>query len=545
MKKYFKTYLLFLLLSSTVLISAEEDIYLKINKSFEIFNSVIREILNNYVVDLDPKDLIKDGIEGILVNLDPYTEFIEGDEIEDIDIISSGQYVGLGVTVAVIDSMLTVVDINDGYPAQKSGIRVGDRIYKADTAVIINKNNDELRKYTKGVANTSVNLMIIRDGRNDTMQINVMREEINIKNVPYSGFLDDSTGYIKLDKFSSKTAEDVKQALLELKTNNNLKSIIFDLRDNPGGLLQSAVDVLELFLPENLPVVATKGKLSQSNFTFYTKNQPIDTKTPLAVIINQNSASASEIVAGALQDYDRAVIVGTRSFGKGLVQTVFDLPFNSSLKMTTAKYYSPSGRCLQRLNYRHGNKGTDLNIHRDSVFFTQNKRPVIESNGITPDTIIKLDTLTDYYISLLKSNLIFKFANIFTSRLDSLSSDFSITQDIIDEFSDFLKENNFQYASDLEKYIDSVKKFAMVDNSAKDMKELNKICNQLLQVKKNYFEENIEQVKKDLIFEITRRLVPYSDVLKLLIPTDKSVQLARNILNGSSYGSILKVASKL
>ena len=540
-----KSLKLFLILSVITILplqsfSKDDDYLLKINKSFELFSAIFREIANNYVVEMDPDDLVKDGIEGMLNNLDPYTEYISEDDIENIDIISSGTYVGLGITVAIIDSMLTIVDVHDGNIAQKKGVRIGDRIYKVDSTITLYKNSDELRKYTKGKPKTSINLWLLRDGLSDTLKLDLTREEIIVKNVSYYGVLPDSIGYIKLDKFSLKSADDVKSALLDLKQKSKLNGLILDLRDNPGGLLQAAVEICELFLPENSPIVSTKGREKSTNFTYLSKNKPIDPNIPLAILINQNSASASEIVAGAIQDLDRGIVVGNRSFGKGLVQSVFDLPYNANLKITTAKYYSPSGRCLQRYNYKHGKHGTDLKIHRDSVFFTKNNRPVIEADGIIPDTTVKIDTISDYFIELIKSNCIFKFANVFTSNLTSLPEDFEINDDITGEFKQYLTDNDFSFKPEIEKKLDTIRRIAEKDEYGdRVLQNIDNLINQLESKKEDYYNESQVLLNKELLYEITRRIYSNSKVIEKLLKYDKYVNTSELLLTSRKYNLIL------
>jgi len=338
MQKFNKKYLYLLIaipLAVVLFIGAVDSVYFKINKSFEIFGELFKEIAAGYVEEVDPEDLFRNAIDGMLSNLDPYTIYMDESESDDVEMITTGTYNGLGFTVAVRDEMLTVTDVMDGFPAQKSGIRVGDRLYKIDTSVIINSNAGEIRKYTKKPSGTKLDVWVIRDGLADTLQMRVTIEEINMKNVTYNGIIRDSIGYIKLDRFSRNSTAEVTDALNKFKRSGKVKGLILDLRDNPGGLLESAVGICELFVPQKSLIVYTKGRDPSNDRTFKSNQQPIEPDLPLAVLINGSSASASEILAGAIQDLDRGIVVGEKSFGKGLVQSIYELPYNAALKITT------------------------------------------------------------------------------------------------------------------------------------------------------------------------------------------------------------------
>ncbi|MFA6571776.1 MAG: S41 family peptidase, partial [Bacteroidota bacterium] len=467
----------FLSLAGTLLLTASNnDYYLNINKSFEIFGGVFRELTNNYVDEVDPADMMKDGIDGILKHLDPYTNYIQDDDSEDIEIITNGSYNGLGITVGIKDSMLTIIDMHDGFSAQRNGVRIGDRIYSIDTVRLLNSSTDELRKYTRGKPGSKVNMTVLRGDNFDTLHFILPREEIKLNNVSYSGMLNDTTGYIRLERFSRYSAEEVRRAVNELKRNQNFRNLILDLRDNPGGLLESAVAIIEIFVKPGSTIVSTRGRNKSEDRFYKSLTQPLDTNLKLAVLINKQSASASEIVAGAIQDLDRGVIIGERSFGKGLVQTIFDLPYNNLIKITTSKYYTPSGRCIQRLDFHNKLKS---NIDKtDSVFHTKNGRLVIESSGIMPDTLVKDKIYSDFARELIKNDLFFEFAGFYTSSMDSLPIDFKVNNEVLKLFKEYSVKNKFLYNDPLKIKLDELTKLTKEDKfSKKVQKEIESLKN--------------------------------------------------------------------
>ncbi|MGA2298961.1 MAG: S41 family peptidase, partial [FCB group bacterium] len=479
----------FLITGSLVLSASNDDYYFKINKSFEIFGAVIRELSSNYVDEIDPEDMIDDGIDGMLKNLDPYTTYIDNKDNEDLDIITNGSYSGLGITVSIRDSMLTIIDIHDGFSAQRNGVRIGDRIYKIDSVNLLHQSTDELRKYTRGKPGTTVILWVIRNGMKDTIAITLQREEIKINNVSYSGMINDSVGYIKLDRFSRFSAEEVRNALNELKRNDKFHCLILDLRDNPGGLLESAVAISEIFLKSGSPIVSTKGRNHKEERMYRSVLPPVDKDTRLAVLINRMSASASEILAGAIQDLDRGIIVGERSFGKGLVQTIFDLPYNNSLKITTAKYYTPSGRCIQRLDFHNKVKS---NIDKsDSIFHTKNGRIVIESNGIMPDSLVNEKPFSDFTKQLLRDDVFFDFANDYSSELKKLPEGFQVNPKLISLFKDYINKKNKKYDTPLRAKILELEKLAKEENVSQKMyKEIENLKNNSSKENEEIFVQN-------------------------------------------------------
>jgi carboxyl-terminal processing protease len=541
--KFTIPYLLVVVTAALLLTSSNDTFYYKVNKSFEIFGSVFRNISSYYVDDIDPEDLMHDGIDGMLSNLDPYTVFVDEENGENLEIMTDGSYVGVGITVGVRDSMLTILDTYDNYSAQKSGIRIGDRIFKVDSVIVLNSESDVLRKYTKGKIGTPLDMWLLRDGIKDTIHVTMKREEIRIKNVPYYGMLNDSIGYIKLDRFSRNSKDEMISAYNDLNVKNNLKGLVLDLRDNPGGLLESAVSISEIFVPYGSRIVSIKGRNKMEARTYYSDTPPIDSTLPLAVLINSKSASASEILAGAIQDLDRGIIVGERSFGKGLVQSVFDMPYNTSLKITTARYYTPSGRCIQRFEFH--NKLKSNIVHSDTTFFTKNKRKVFESNGIMPDSVIHDKYFSNFVNQLIDKETFFNFVSNFTSNMNNLPEDFKVDKTVLLKFSDYLKEPavNIQdpiniKINELEK---SIKDENMHDNLMKKIAEIKKI---LQKDKFNPVLAHSKEISKILDYEIKRRFVSEGQMIANNLKDDDYVKTAMSLMNSNMYIKMLALSGK-
>ncbi len=533
----------YILLSVPVFCTGDDDYYLKTNKSFEVYGAIFKELSKNYVLDIDPEALMNSGIDGMLSNLDPYTVFLDASEAEDIDVLTSGSYVGLGITVGTRDSMLTITGVAEGYSAAESGVRIGDRLYKIDSNVILYEASDEIRKFTRGPQNSTVELWLLRDGRKDTLKLKLVRKDIEVKNIAGYGEAAPGIGYIKLERFSRYSALEVKKALAEMKDKYHIKGLIIDLRNNPGGLLEAAVDISELFLPDGTPIVSTKGRNNEEEVLYTASNSMMhDTTLPLAVLINGNSASASEILAGAVQDQDRGIIVGSRSFGKGLVQTIIELPHKSSLKMTTARYYTPSGRCIQRLEYtnRNGKKSVH-EMSSDSVFYTKNGRPVYESKGILPDSAVAGDgKYTDFIAQLIRGNHIFNFANVYASAYDKLPDGFTVNSALIGSFREYLNSRKWLWQSDAEKFLSKLKDQARKDKASKETMALIGKLEKLIEKEKvDPFEANNEQLKKLLDFEIRSRFLTESESIRLSLSTDADVRTAAGLLQSGIYKTIL------
>jgi carboxyl-terminal processing protease len=519
----------------------EDAYYFKVNKSLEKFGSVFRQISEEYVDEIDPETFVQAGIDGMLETLDPYTVYMDENGSGDIDLLTTGAYTGLGISVGVKDSMLTIMDLYDGYSAQTSGIRIGDRILQIDTAFVLNKSSDALRPFTRGEVGSKVNVKILRDGIKDTLNFLLTRSEIKVNNVPYSGVLENGVGYIKLERFSRKSAQEVRTALATLKSQQKLNGLVLDLRDNPGGLLDAAVSLCEIFVPEGSVIVSTRGKDEEETRVYRSNRAPSEPELPLAVMVNNRSASASEIVAGAIQDLDRGIIIGERSFGKGLVQTVFPMPHNASLKITTARYYTPSGRSIQQIDYVKKRTGIAA-PHDTTIFHTKNNRTVFELNGITPDSTVTFKKeYPDFVREVLKQGLVFGFASQYTSKMEKLPADFAVNPAVLKEFEQFLKAKKFNFNSTSISKTAELKSIVEKEKYSNEvLKEIEKLEKLLKSSEKNPVQQNAAALTEVLKDEIYSRFQSNSETFAATLKNDSQLQTAIELLKEKpKYEAIL------
>ena len=392
------------------------DAYFEISKHLDIFTTVYKEINTLYVDDTDPGKLMKKGIDEMLKSLDPYTNYIPESEIEDFKFMTTGQYGGIGAIITKIKDYVYITEPYEGYPAQKAGLIAGDKILEIDGKNAQNKTTEEVSKILKGQPNTAVTLLIERKTLSKPFEVSFNREKVSIASVPYSEYVTEGVAYIKLRSFTKGCANDLRKAIQELKKKKKLEGLILDLRNNPGGLLNESVDIVNLFVDKGETIVSTKGKIKSWEKTYKSRSEPLDKDVKLAILINSASASASEIVAGSIQDLDRGVVIGQRSFGKGLVQQTRKLSYNSQLKLTVAKYYIPSGRCIQALDYSNRNEDGSVGEIADSLiteFTTRNGRKVYDGGGISPDFVIQKNKLPNIIVSLFKERLFFNYSTDF------------------------------------------------------------------------------------------------------------------------------------
>ena len=433
----------------------------EISKNLDIFYTLVRELNLFYVDEVKPDKLIKTGIDDMLETLDPYTVYIPESEMDDFKFMTTGEYAGIGAMISKRGNTIIVAEPYEGFPAQKSGLRAGDVFVEVDGKPVNKMVVSDVSEILKGPAKKIVKVKMLRPGEKKPFTLDIVREEIQIDPVTYYGMLDNKTGYVRLSSFTDGCAESVRNAVVELRDKKGARSLVLDLRSNPGGLLGEAVKVTNLFVNHGQEIVSTKGKVSQWDKTYRATEQPVDSVMPLIVLVNSGSASASEIVAGALQDLDRAVIMGNRTFGKGLVQTTRDLSYNTKLKVTTAKYYIPSGRCIQALDYSHRNADGSVGNIPDSlisVFKTKNGRPVKDGGGVTPDIRNIQDTLTTLSYKLVQDYMIFDFATEFANNHKTIASpdQFIVSDDIYNDFHKFLTEKKFTYESKSEQTLKSL-----------------------------------------------------------------------------------------
>lgn len=438
--------------------------YFDITKNLDIFSTLFKEVNAFYVDEVNSNELIRTGIDAMLASLDPYTNYIPEDDIEDYRTMTTGQYGGIGAVIGRKNGKNVIIMPYVGFPAYKSGLKIGDELVKVDGVDVKDKNTSEISQLLKGQANTPLKVTVKRYGEKDQIDIDITREKITINNVPYSGMVSDKVGYIKLSEFTTGAGREVKKAVEKLKK-DGAESLIVDLRGNPGGLLNEAVNVSNVFVSRGSEIVSTKGKVTDWNKTYKALNNATDTKIPIAVLTNGRSASASEIVSGVIQDYDRGVLVGERTYGKGLVQATRPLTYNSQLKITTAKYYIPSGRCIQAINYSKRNKNGSAAKIPDSLrvaFKTKNNRIVYDGGGVLPDVKVESITLTPISISLLTNGLLFDYAVKYHYEHPTIAPamEYKLSDAEYDDFVNWLSDKDYDYTTRVEKTIEELKKAA-------------------------------------------------------------------------------------
>lgn len=548
-KSLLKLYLILFLLTFAGIFSgfyyfSDDNIYIKINRSIDLFGKIYREITFNYVDEIDPEKFIEAGINGMLSSLDPYTVYIDEKKNDDIDLIQTGKYAGVGITVGMRDDNIVIINLIEGYSAQKKGLLPGDRILEINGVSMVGKKVDDVRTYVRGEPGTDVKMVIEREGESKPLVFILQREEIKLKNVTYYAIIDNDIAYLKLERFSRSAGDEVRRAIKELKAKGNLNGIILDVRDNPGGLLDAAVDIVKKFVPKNSLIVSTKGRAPNTEKKYYSDEEPTAGDLPLAVLVNGSSASASEIVAGAIQDLDRGIIIGTKTFGKGLVQSITGLTYNSSLKITTAKYYTPSGRCIQKIDYMHKGKDGLFITKPDSLkqhFKTLRGRDVIEAGGITPDSLIVTDTTDEYIKELIRKAMFFKFAVYYSNNNKNIGVDFTVNDNILKEFKNYLKDKKFEFQDEAEK------KLADILAIANSKKYTNQFITEVKNLQKSIkverekdFERNINQIKQMLENEIIGVAKGQTEQIANSLKYDKQTKIAVEILkNKKVYNKYL------
>ncbi len=522
------------------LFSLQNDDYYKINKSFDVFGDTYYKILDNYVIDIDPELLMKNGIYGMLSSLDPYSEFYDEANIDDKDYFLQESYAGLGFSIFSMDSMITISGLFDDSPAQKAGIRRGDKIYSIDDNIVLLKKTEDIKQFTEGNAGTIVNITVLRNNLKDTIDFTLTREVIPLKSVRFKLAFNDSIGYINIDKFTKTTVSELKNAIRELQNQSYLKGLILDLRDNPGGLLESAVGVSEIFVQKSSLIVTTKSRRNK-NVTEYKSNvDPLVPDLPLVVLINENSASAAEVVAGAIQDLDRGIVIGKKSYGKGLVQNILDLPYNNALKLTTAKYYTPSGRCIQRIKFGEGYENNGVVANPDTtVFYTKNGRPVYESTGIIPDSTIE-DTETDFIKSVAGSKEFFEFANLEASKHKELSKNYQISDNTYNEFQKYFSTNSTDFQSTENMFLEKIEELSKTnqynDKIKTTLNELKKIISEEYSAQKINSNTKLREL---LSIEIKSRFLKEVEIFSEFVNLDDVVNNARNLIKSKNYFMLL------
>jgi len=533
-----------LILLLTGFYAGKGDIYFEISKNLELFGRVYKEISIHYVDEVDPEQFMRAGIRGMLSSLDPYTVFIDEKKKEDIDLITNGKYGGIGISIGVRGDDVTVVEIMDGYSAQRQGVQIGDIIIEAGGVLINSENVDDISSLVKGEPGTTVGLRIVRNELNDTISFDLVREEVIVKNLTFAGFYPENSNNVvlKLSNFSRSASDELKTTLRELKAQKEIHSVILDLRNNPGGLLDIAVDICNKFIKKDQLIVTTKGRDDSDLKSYYSMEEPLMGNIDLIVLINGGSASASEIVAGAIQDHDRGIILGTKSFGKGLVQTITPLSFNTSLKITTAKYYTPSGRSIQKVDYSEDSDVIKTNgLEGELSFLTDNQREVFSRGGITPDTTVDYSVNGDLTRDLLAKGYFFKFANYFYYKFPTQEFYQLDDKKLLSEFNDYLSNDNYVYQSGAEKEI--VKLINEV--SAKDPKladELKAIESELEKLYNSEYRLFEDEIIGEIKAELASRYIGIEGRFVEQFSIDTQIQTAINILsNKDIFNKLLNI----
>ncbi len=520
------------------------DDYFEISKNLEIFATLFQELNIYYVDETQPGELMKTGIDAMLKSLDPYTVYYPEERIEDFRFLSTGEYGGIGSLIRKHGEFVIISEPYEGFPAQKAGLMAGDIILEVDGQDVKGKKTSEMSTVLKGQAGSSLDIKILRPLSKDTITSTLIRENIKITDVPYKGMLDEKTGYIKLTGFTQTASSEVRKAFNELNS-QGMEYLVLDLRGNGGGLLKEAVNIVNFFVPKGQEVVSTKGKMKNWDRTYRTTAEPIDTEIPVAVLINGSSASASEIVAGALQDLDRAVIIGQKSFGKGLVQQTLNLNYNTSLKVTVSKYYIPSGRCIQKIDYSHKENGKASEIP-DSLaeeFSTKNGRSVFDAGGITPDIKVEVEKLSDVTRSLSQENLIFDFATLYRFGKDSLApaSEYVLTAGTFDEFKTYLHDKHYEYTTRSEDLLIRLKAAAEDDQYFDEISDAyDTLHEQIQNTKAGDVETFSGEIKRILENEIVSRYHYQTGRIESSLKNDKEIAEAKRMFNNMAvYRSVL------
>ena len=520
------------------------DNYFEIAKNLDIFTTLYKELNTFYVDETNPGDLMKKGIDEMLKSLDPFTNYIPESEIEDFRFQTTGQYGGIGAMITKTEDYVVISEPYENFPAQKAGLMAGDKILEINGVSAKGKTTEEVSKVLKGQPNTSVTILIERPHVAKPFEVSFDREQVSVASVPYSEYIQEGIAYIRLSSFTKDCANDLKNAIIELKKEQDLKGLILDLRSNPGGLLNESVDIVNLFVEKGQEIVSTKGKIKSWDKSYVANNTPLDTKVPLVVLINSSSASASEIVSGSIQDLDRGIVIGQRSYGKGLVQQTRQLSYNSQLKLTVAKYYIPSGRCIQTLDYSHRNEDGSVGKVPDSLmtsFKTKNGREVKDGGGILPDIVTDPGKYGMIIASLLTERLFFDYATDFRFAHDSISSNFIFSDADFLNFTTYLTDKKYTYKTETETALEELKKEAEEEEYFSALsKEYDVLVAKMQENKDDDLQKSKDDIKEILTGEIMSRYYYQKGRIKSGLNFDIEVKKAIEILQDKeTYARIL------
>lgn len=516
----------------------------EIAKNVDIFVSILKELNEKYADEISPGQLTQTAIDAMLESLDPYTVYYPESQIEDYRLMTTGQYGGVGALIMQRGDDVVISEPYEGSPAAKAGVRAGDIIRKVNNQSLEGKKSDDVSTAMKGQPGSTLVLEVFRPSANKTMTFNIVREEIKLPNIPYSGMLDNNIGYLKLDQFTDKAGSEVRESFMKLKE-EGMKYFILDLRNNGGGLEGEAVKIMNLFVDKGITIVENKGKIPEQQHVFKTVANPVDKDIPIVVLVNEHSASASEIVSGAFQDLDRAVIVGKKTYGKGLVQNILPLDYNTSLKITVAKYYIPSGRCVQNIDYFENDSAKAAKIP-DSLavaFKTKNGRTVYDKGGVEPDVITQDSLLSDILFTLVTNNLIFDFANDYRAKHETIppADKFRIDDQLYAEFVDFLKDKDYSYKSETEEVLEKLKKSAENEKLFSSIEPYyNQLLKKLEEEKKNDLQKYKAEICSYLASEIAVRYYYQKGRIINMLNEDPDIAMAKSVLlDTQRYNSIL------
>tara|TARA_B100001142_G_C14336303_1_gene656027 strand:- start:53 stop:1696 length:1644 start_codon:yes stop_codon:yes gene_type:complete len=520
------------------------DNYFEISKNLDIFTTLYKELNTFYVDETDAGELMKTGIDGMLKSLDPYTTYIPESEIEDFRFQTTGEYGGIGAIISKRGEYVIISEPYENFPAQKAGLISGDKILEINGESAKGKTIEEVSKVLKGQPNTLVSILIQRPHIEKPFEVSFNREKVAIESISFSGYLQKGIGYIRLRSFTRNCANELKKAIMNLKKEQDLEGLILDLRSNPGGLLNESVDITNLFIEKGEEVVSTKGKIKSWDKTYIANKKPLDLTLPLVVLINSSSASASEIVSGSIQDLDRGIIVGQRSYGKGLVQQTRKLSYNSQLKLTVAKYYIPSGRCIQALDYSNRNEDGSVGKVVDSLmgsFKTRNGRQVKDGGGILPDIIVESEKYGMIIISLLKERLFFDYATNYYMENDSIPESFIFSDTDFLSFINYLSDKEYTYKTETEKALENLKKEAKEEKYFSSFsREYDALLLKMRDNKNDDLEKSKDDIKEILTAEIMSRYYYQKGRIRAGLNFDLEVKKSIDILKDKKmYNSIL------
>jgi carboxyl-terminal processing protease len=518
--------------------------YFEVTKNLDIFTSLFREVNIYYVDETKPGELIEKAINSMLDELDPYTTYIPESNIEDFRFQTTGQYGGIGAMIRKKDDYVIIAEPYKGFPADKVGLIAGDKLLEIDGKSVKGKSTEDVSSILKGQPGGEINLLIERPGTEKPIKKTFSREEVKVKSIPYMGMISDGIAYLRLRSFTRNCASEVASAINELKNQNEVKALVLDLRGNPGGLLNESVSICNLFIDKGEEVVSTKGKIKEWEKSYKTSKTPLDSQIPLAILINQSSASASEIVSGTIQDLDRGVILGKKSFGKGLVQQTRKLSYNSQLKVTVAKYYTPSGRCIQALDYSSRNEDGSVGKVPDSLktaFKTRNGRTVFDGGGVDPDINVENESFAEIAGSLLSKQLIFDFATDFVLKNESIASPgiYEISDLVYEDFVSFLSDKEYEYETSLEKDVAAMIEDYKSENS-EFIQDLEVLQAELLEQKDDDIHKYQRQISRLILNELMSRYYYQEGRMIASLADDKVIEEAILVLNDSvRYKNIL------